>query len=69
MVFDQTNNDIYVGQAANCGTNEQTLPATAGAALNFKGECSAAIRNLRPVAGLWAFMAACFGVYLLAGFM
>lgn len=41
VLFDQDNANIFLAQYENCGTNEQTLPAGAGAAANFTGECSA----------------------------
>jgi len=41
VVFDQDNGDIFLAPYKNCGTREQTLPAGAGAAANFTGECVA----------------------------
>lgn len=40
-VFDQTSNMIFMAPYANCGSNEQMIPASPkGAAGNFSGECS-----------------------------
>ncbi|KAI6256198.1 hypothetical protein MCOR07_005478 [Pyricularia oryzae] len=40
-VFDQTSNMVFMAPYANCGSNEQMIPASpSGAAANFTGECS-----------------------------
>ncbi|TLD22382.1 hypothetical protein PspLS_07960 [Pyricularia sp. CBS 133598] len=40
-VFDQTSNMVFMAPYANCGSNEQMIPASPkGAASNFAGECS-----------------------------
>jgi hypothetical protein len=41
VVFDQDNSNIFLAPYKNCGSKEQALPAGAGAAANFTGECVA----------------------------
>jgi hypothetical protein len=40
VVFDQDNRQVSFAQYINCGTNEQTIPATGAA--SFVGQCSSA---------------------------
>lgn len=41
IVFDQTSDAVFMAPYANCGTNEQAIPASPdGAAAGFTGECS-----------------------------
>ncbi|KAK4456984.1 aspartic peptidase domain-containing protein [Cladorrhinum samala] len=39
VVFDQTNQELFLARSAHCGTNKKTLSPEAGAASRFIGEC------------------------------
>jgi len=45
FVFDQSSNAIHMAQYANCGQNEQEIPAGENAAASFVGECNEGDRN------------------------
>ncbi|KAK4167119.1 aspartic peptidase domain-containing protein [Cladorrhinum sp. PSN259] len=49
VVFDQTNQDLYLARSAHCGTNKQSLSSELGAASKFIGECSPADGYPTPV--------------------
>ncbi|KAK3989894.1 aspartic peptidase domain-containing protein [Cladorrhinum sp. PSN332] len=49
VIFDQTNQDLYLARSAHCGTNKQTLSPEQGAASKFIGECSPADGYPTPV--------------------
>ncbi len=50
--------------AANCGSNEQTLPAAPGAALNMTGQCTASFAAAGPAGNLWLAAACLVGLPL-----
>lgn len=50
VMFDQDHKQIYLATAANCGTNEQTLPA--GGNYSFTGECQPMQKDSAAAGGL-----------------
>ncbi|KAK4224771.1 aspartic peptidase domain-containing protein [Podospora fimiseda] len=49
VIFDQTNQDLYLARSAHCGTNKEILSPEPGAASRFIGECSPADGYPTPV--------------------
>ncbi|KAK4171077.1 aspartic peptidase domain-containing protein [Triangularia setosa] len=66
VVFDQTNQHLYMASYRDCGTNEQTLSGEVGAALNLTGQCHTGLRLFASIPMCWVIAPSAFVLWVFA---
>ncbi|KAK4681270.1 hypothetical protein QC764_105960 [Podospora pseudoanserina] len=69
VIFDQTNQHLYMASYHDCGTNEQILSGEVGAALNLTGQCHSGHHLFASIPMCWIIVPAAFVLWVLALFL
>ncbi|KAK0748372.1 aspartic peptidase domain-containing protein [Apiosordaria backusii] len=69
VVFDQTNQHLYMAGYRDCGTNEQTLSGEVGAALYLTGECYSGHHLFASIPMCWFIAPSAFVLWGFALFL
>ncbi|KAK4194960.1 aspartic peptidase domain-containing protein [Triangularia verruculosa] len=69
IVFDQTNQHLYMANYRDCSTNEQTLSGDVGAALNLTGQCHSGHHLFASISMCWFIAPSAFVLWVCALFL